>query len=647
MGVLASVLVGYIPAPRLWFVSKSCHVSRARACTLLGKMAAATPSPLKRSRRAVANEAPPVPDVGQAWGADFVAGAAAELRDDQLVPLCPGMQPAPKPSCFNMTRLHRSKVPPVPSGPGKGSKPNYRGLPRKYALGVPVIRLHAKGWLDSLPPETHSELAGRKHGFTSAVTGLIYGPSKFLAWLCRTVELSQEQLTSKGELHVRIFTRRSALGFKEAMDARGFKASTMGHILYSCADYCEFVVGSATRVHVSVLNEATLCNVLLRKLSHRYSKYAKKDSAAWKRAADLNAGLGCGFHQSQVQGAFADTLLGVIALLDKYSMGGTAIPVLQHPASTLRSVQLYLVTLVSIAMCIPRGKVISTFKLAWLTKTGDSYSINPGEDAATFKNGTWRAGSTLVRPELAKAIEKYVNLTWPLATALFKGGRGDRATGAAVNLSAGTAAARQVVHALHGQCTSSAAYNKLRKQSPVFFAGVPDALDDTSSSLRSRSTTQATAFVQVAELLADRTGAGAIEEYCTNECLKHVFVSWLGVYDSTSQNSFRHMAAWWMYQEWHEQLECDVQGFPNQFAGKSYEQHVQRAADMMDHTVEIHETTYLPVSPSHRTAQEEVAATAAAQPLSSLASTAVSESESESESDDCDEDDGFSDFVGD
>ena len=46
-------------------------------------------------------------------------------------------------------------------------------------------------------------------------------------------------------------------------------------------------------------------------------------------------------------------------------------------------------------------------------------------------------------------------------------------------------------------------------------------------------------------------------------------------------------------------------------------------------------------------AQEEVAATAAAQPLSSLASTAVSESESESESDDCDEDDGFSDFVGD
>ena len=67
MGVLASILVGYVPAPRLWFVSKSCHVSRARACTLLGKMAAATPSPLKRSRRAVANEAPPVPDVGQAW----------------------------------------------------------------------------------------------------------------------------------------------------------------------------------------------------------------------------------------------------------------------------------------------------------------------------------------------------------------------------------------------------------------------------------------------------------------------------------------------------------------------------------------------------------------------------------------------------
>ena len=64
MGVLASVLVGYIPAPRPWFVSKSCHVSRARACTLLGKMAAVTPGPLKRSRSAVANEAPPVPVLG-------------------------------------------------------------------------------------------------------------------------------------------------------------------------------------------------------------------------------------------------------------------------------------------------------------------------------------------------------------------------------------------------------------------------------------------------------------------------------------------------------------------------------------------------------------------------------------------------------
>ena len=125
----------------------------------------------------------------------------------------------------------------------------------------------------------------------------------------------------------------------------------------------------------------------------------------------------------------------------------------------------------------------------------------------------------------------------------------------------------------------------------------------------------ATALYETAKMLLDRTGNNAIQEYCTTECLKHVFVSWLQVYQGISQNSMRHLASWWLYQEWHQQLEFDVQGFPNQFLGKSYEEHVQRAADMVDHTVAIHETTYLPVSPSHRTAQEESAATAAAQPL--------------------------------
>ena len=90
-----------------------------------------------------------------------------------------------------------------------------------------------------------------------------------------------------------------------------------------------------------------------------------------------------------------------------------------------------------------------------------------------------------------------------------------------------------------------------------------------------------------------------------------------------------------MYQEWHEQIEYDIQGFPNQFIGKSYHDHVKRAADMMNHSVDIHETTYLPVSPSHQTVQEEEAVTAAAQPLvpSSTASTVL-----RSSSDDEDED---------
>ena len=131
---------------------------------------------------------------------------------------------------------------------------------------------------------------------------------------------------------------------------------------------------------------------------------------------------------------------------------------------------------------------------------------------------------------------------------------------------------------------SDAAYNRLRRQSPVFWAGVPDALDDIVPSCNNNA---ATALYETAKMLLDRTGNNAIQEYCTTECLKHVFVSWLQVYQGISQNSMRHLASWWLYQEWHQQLEFDVQGFPNQFLGKSYEEHVQRAADMMDHTVAI------------------------------------------------------------
>ena len=39
----------------------------------------------------------------------------------------------------------------------------------------------------------------------------------------------------------------------------------------------------------------------------------------------------------------------------------------------------------------------------------------------------------------------------------------------------------------------------------------------------------------------------------------------------------------------------------------------------MGHNIDIHEQTYLPVSPSHQTRQEELAAAAGAEPLSSTA----------------------------
>ena len=98
-------------------------------------------------------------------------------------------------------------------------------------------------------------------------------------------------------------------------------------------------------------------------MSHRYSKYAKRDSIAWKRGADLNAELGVTFHQSQVKDAFADTLLQCMELLGKYDLGCTevTIPVLQEPASTLRTVQTLLIALVSLGM-LPRWKCYSHWR---------------------------------------------------------------------------------------------------------------------------------------------------------------------------------------------------------------------------------------------------------------------------------------------
>ena len=62
------------------------------------------------------------------------------------------------------------------------------------------------------------------------------------------------------------------------------------------ADYVDACVVFATHARVHIKEEATLAARALRALSHRYSKYAKRDSIAWKRGADLNAELGVTFH---------------------------------------------------------------------------------------------------------------------------------------------------------------------------------------------------------------------------------------------------------------------------------------------------------------------------------------------------------------
>ena len=53
--------------------------------------------------------------------------------------------------------------------------------------------------------------------------------------------------------------------------------------------------------------------------------------------------------------------------------------------------------------------------------------------------------------------------------------------------------------------------------------------------------------------------------------------------------------------------------------GMTYGEHAARASATMGHNIDIHEQTYLPVSPSHQTRQEELAAAAGAEPLSSTA----------------------------
>ena len=110
--------------------------------------------------------------------------------------------------------------------------------------------------------------------------------------------------------------------------------------------------------------------------------------------------------------------------------------------------------------------------------------------------------------------------------------------------------------------------------------------------------------------------------------LRHTFVEWLKVYDDYDHNTGRHVASWTAYLEWHNQIKFGIQGLPSPYVGKTYDEHAALASAIMGHDVAIHEQTYLPVSPSHQTREQELAAAASAEPLGAAAAAAAAVAES-------------------
>ena len=76
------------------------------------------------------------------------------------------------------------------------------------------------------------------------------------------------------------------------------------------------------------------------------------------------------------------------------------------------------------------------------------------------------------------------------------------------------------------------------------------------------------------------------------------------------------------------QIKFDIQGLPSPYVGKTYDEHAALASAIMGHDVAIHEQTYLPVSPSHQTREQELAAAASAEPLGAAVAAAAAVAES-------------------
>ena len=572
---------------------------------------------------------PASPDVGEPSLPG--AGAPAACKSHELPPMFVGMQPCYKPSHVDIAKLRRQS--------NKSAKTKYRGLPPKTTLAVTMIRKYVRSRANMLSRQERDEIDA-KLGWGEKVGPWVWPASKWIMWTILSIEANAAEVFSTSTGHMALATRRNVAAFKvaveESTDAKGepMAASSMKGICAGVAHYLDTALGLCSPpCSAEVAAEVQRSCELLRGAGGRYSKFAKKKGREYKREEELEANwLGKKFAFAQQKHAFMAALQRAKELLGKYEgVGHATVPLLQHPAANIREAQQLLVTCVSLAMMVPREPIIMAFKMQWVVGGGGAYSINPGINSEDFKNLSWRGGSIPIRAELAKALKLYMYLTWPCCTPSFEESRD---AGGNLISRGGKGAAIDAAAALLPAVRDTSSFHRIRNHSPLFFEGVPDSIDAIAMQ---HGDSSPAALQALSAILVERLKSLQAKRGISMHALRYTFVQWLGTYDDYDHNTGRHVASWTAYLEWYNQIKFDIQGLPSPYVGKTYDEHAAHASAIMGHDVDIHEQTYLPVSPSHQTREQELAAAACAEPLDAVAAAAAAATGPGSDNDEYDE----------
>ena len=178
-------------------------------------------------------------------------------------------------------------------------------------------------------------------------------------------------------------------------------------------------------------------------------------------------------------------------------------------------------------------------------------------------------------------------------------------------------------------------FRRIRNHSPLFFEGVPDSIDVIAMK---HGDSSPAALQALSAILVERLKSLQAKRGISMHALRYTFVQWLKTYEDYDHNTGRHVASWTAYLEWYHQIKFDIQGLPSPYVGKTYDEHAAHASAIMGHDTDIHEQTYLPVSPSHQTRDQELAAAARAEPLDdAVAAAAAAATESSSSDSEYDE----------